>query len=112
MKAQSSSHSVCLEGYTGTRCPLPGNTSLPTCSTLGGAYVPHLTLLGVANLFDKCAQRHWRRPRVRARETGDFRPLICIERIDVADAETPIISRFAMRLRYTAMKSMGYEAQK
>ena len=79
MIAQSLSHSVCLGGGTGTCHPLPVNTSLPTCSATGGAHVPHLTLLSAAFLFVQRADTHWRRPRVRARETGEFRVLACVQ---------------------------------
>ena len=66
---------------------------------------PPLHWLSVAAFY---ATTHWRQPRARTRENTTLTGSVCIRRIDVALAETPIISRLVMRSRQTAMISMTY----
>lgn len=94
---------------TGTAWPSPDRiySSLVDAS-LGGAHCLVQLLMGAAPFKAKCDLRHWRRPRVRARN----RPEICVERNDVRDAALRIITRLVMRPRQSVAISMTYAIRK
>lgn len=94
---------------TGTAWPSPDRiySSLVDAS-LGGAHCLVQLLMGAAPFKAKCELRHWRRPRVHARN----RPETCVERNDVRGAALRIITRLVMRPRQSVAISMTYAINK